>query len=144
MQRLLQATSMAQESASETMKLIIAGSRSITDYALLKSLMVRSGFWKKYGRKLEIVCGMAKGVDALGAEFAQKNKLKLHEFRPDWTQGKSAGHIRNRQMGDFADGLLALWDGESNGTKGMIDYARLKGLEVRAYTCTLMWATEEL
>lgn len=126
------------------MKLIIAGSRSITDYDLLKKLMVTSGFWKKYGKKLEIVSGMAKGVDALGVEFAQKNNLKLWEMPADWSLGKAAGHIRNREMGDFADGLLALWDGSSNGTKGMIDYARAKGLEVKAYTCQLMWATEEL
>jgi hypothetical protein len=126
------------------LKLIIAGSRSITDYDLLKHLIVKSGLWKQYGKKLEIVSGMAKGVDALGVQFAKANKLKLWEFPADWTLGKSAGHIRNRQMGDFADGLLALWDGQSNGTKGMIDYARQKGLVVKAYTCHLMWATEEI
>lgn len=126
------------------MKLIIAGSRTITDYDLLKHLIVKSGFWA-YKQNLEIVSGMAKGVDALGVQFAEANKLKLWKFPADWAQhGNAAGHIRNRAMGDFADGLLALWDGQSNGTKGMIDYARQKGLVVKAYTCHLMWATEEI
>ena len=133
----------------QALKLIIAGSRSITaannGYDLLKHLIVKSGFWKTYGKKLEIVSGMAKGVDALGVQFAEANKLKLWKFPADWAQhGNAAGHIRNRAMGDFADGLLALWDGQSNGTKGMIDYARQKGLVVKAYECHLMWATEEI
>jgi hypothetical protein len=126
------------------MRLIIAGSRSITDYDLLKTLVVKSGLWKEHGKKLEIVSGMAKGVDALGVLFAENNGLKLHKFPADWSLGKSAGHIRNRQMGDFADGLLALWDGKSNGTKGMIEYARLRNLVVFAYECRLVWTFEEL
>lgn len=36
-------------------------------------------------------------------------------------------------MGDYADALIALWDGQSKGTKGMIDYAKKKGLEVYVY-----------
>lgn len=137
------------------MRLIIAGSRTITDYNLLRTLVLRSKLWEKYGKKLEVISGMAKGVDTLGVEFAQKAKLKLWEFpvtHQDWSKhGKSAGHIRNRRMGDFAKlcpnggGLLALWDGESNGTKGMIDYARALGLaEVHPYKCQLMWAMEEI
>jgi hypothetical protein len=144
-------------------KLIIAGSRGITDYAFLKHLIVDSGLWKTYKHDLEIVCGMALhwkwkndpligGVDRLGYDFAKKNKLKLHPFKPDWGKhGNSAGHIRNRAMGDFADGLLALWDGESPGTKGMIEYARSKGLLVWAYKCSVIstnegpiWTWEEI
>lgn len=126
------------------MKLIIAGSRSIHDYDLLKHLVVKSGFWKTYGKSLEIVSGMAKGVDALGVQFAKNNGLKLHEFPADWSIGKSAGILRNEKMGDFGEGLLAIWDGESRGTKHMIDYARSKSLLVKAYKCALMWATEEV
>ena len=33
-------------------------------------------------------------------------------------------------MGDFADALIAIWDGKSRGTKNMIDYATKKGLKV--------------
>lgn len=112
------------------MKLIIAGSRDITDYELVRKAVIISGFWKRYGKSIEVVCGMARGVDLLGKEFAERNGLIVHEFPADWKKlGKSAGPMRNRQMGDFADGLLAIWDGVSSGTKHMIGYARERNLE---------------
>jgi len=99
-------------------KVIIAGGRDFADYALLE----------KEANKLDIdivVCGMAKGADALGFQYATKYKIGLKKFYPDWdTYGKSAGHIRNREMGDYADILLAFWDGKSKGTKGMIEYMK--------------------
>jgi hypothetical protein len=105
------------------MKLIIAGSRSITNYNLVRQAIISHGIWAKYGRDIEVVCGMAKGVDMLGYKFAENNSLVVHEFPANWDlYGRSAGHRRNREMGDFADELLALWDGESKGTKGMIEY----------------------
>lgn len=114
-------------------KLIIAGSRDITDYDVVKEAVIASGFWHKHKRNLEIVSGMAKGVDRLGMEFAKKNGLTLHAMPADWkTFGKAAGHIRNKEMGDFAKAhggaLLALWDGASPGTKGMVAYADQIGL----------------
>lgn len=110
------------------MKLIIAGSRDIDDYDLLVAEIVKSGIWKQYKRDIEVVCGMAKGVDMLGYEFAKRNSLAIHEFPANWDlYGKSAGHRRNKEMGDFADQLLALWDGKSRGTKGMIEYMEYLG-----------------
>lgn len=116
------------------MKLIIAGSRDISDYEVVRQAVITSGFWKAHKRNLEIVCGMARGADMLGYEFAKKNNLTVHEFPADWqNHGKSAGHIRNREMGDFAKAhggaLLALWDGKSKGTEGMVAYAKKIGLE---------------
>lgn len=127
------------------MKLIIAGSRDIEDYALVRSLVMKSGFWKKYGRSIEVVCGMARGIDRVGLDFAKKNNLQWHEMPADWDKhGKAAGHIRNSEMADVADGLLAVWDGKSPGTKGMIDIARKKGLEVKAYEVHRWWDIQEL
>jgi len=127
------------------MKLIIAGSRGITDYEVLKLAIVKSGLWKKYGQEIEVVSGMAAtGADALGVSFATRNNLTLHKYPADWsTYGKAAGHIRNAQMADHADVLLALWDGESPGTKNMIDTARKKGLEVHAYKAIKAWTIWE-
>lgn len=116
------------------MKVIIAGSRDISDYEIVRQAIIASGLWKEYKHDLEIVSGGARGVDRLGEEFARKNGLKVHQFIPDWDGlGKSAGHVRNREMGDFAKAhggaLIALWDGSSPGTKGMIDYAKKIGLK---------------
>lgn len=110
------------------MKLIIAGGRDIEEFSFLKSALLESGYWEAYGKTLEIVCGMAKGVDEMGRKFAKRNELILHPFPADWeTYGKKAGPMRNTEMGKFAkenDGaLLALWDGKSKGTKHMINWA---------------------
>lgn len=137
-------------------KLIIAGSRDIYDYDLVRSLVMKSGFWKAHKKELEILCGMAVhwkwkdnptvgGVDRNGYEFGKKNGLVVHERPADWkAHGKAAGGIRNLQMANEGDGLLAVWDGKSSGTKDMIDISRAKGLEVKAYEVHRMWAIEEL
>jgi hypothetical protein len=47
------------------------------------------------------------------------------------TYGKAGGPIRNREMAEEADALIAFWDGQSRGTKDMIEVAKKKGLKVR-------------
>lgn len=113
------------------MKLIVAGSRGITKYSVVRQAIIDSGFWSKYKHSLEIVSGTAKGVDSLGELFAERNGLICHKFPADWdTYGKRAGYLRNIQMGEFSDALCAIWDGKSKGTKQMIDFSRSIGLEV--------------
>lgn len=113
------------------MKLVIAGSRGITDYEVVRSAVIASGYWKQHKHSLEIVSGMARGVDSLAVEFARRNGLNLWEFPADWEQyGKSAGYIRNREMGQFCDAVIAIWDGKSPGTKHMIDIADALGKPV--------------
>jgi len=111
------------------MKVVIAGSRSITNYALLKKTILRSKF-----RITEVVSGAANGVDLLGIRYAIENKIPFKIFKiekDDWQKfGKSDGPKRNRSMGDYADALIALWDNHSNGTRDMINYARYKNLKV--------------
>lgn len=100
-------------------KCIIAGGRDFEKYSLLKT----------EADKIDIdivVCGMARGADLLGLQYAQEYKLGLKKFPADWDRyKKAAGPIRNKQMGDYADMLLAFWNGESRGTKHMIDYMNL-------------------
>lgn len=112
------------------MKLIITGSRTITDYEAVRSAVADTGLGKKYGRSIEVVCGMARGADMLGYEFARRNGLVCYEFPANWNKhGKRAGILRNIEMGEFSDALLALWDGESKGTEQMIEWAKANGLE---------------
>ncbi len=109
-----------------TVKTIIAGSRGVDRYQEVSIAVAASGF-----EITEVVSGGARGVDKLGECWAEQHKIPIKQFLPDWNaNGKAAGHIRNRQMGDYADALIAIWDGESRGTKGMIDYAKAKGLKV--------------
>ncbi len=113
------------------MKVIIAGSRTIKSYAIVRNAVVKSGLWAEYKHDLEIVCGEAKGVDLLGRKFAERNNLVVHSAPANWDKfGKAAGHIRNCEMGKFADYLIAVWDGRSKGTEHMIKYMRSLGKPV--------------
>lgn len=114
------------------MKVIVAGGRDFKDYYLLKETL--DNFQQEYGNITEVVSGTAKGVDKLGEQYANENNIHIKRFVPDWEGlGKKAGHVRNRQMGDYAkehNGMLAaFWDKQSRGTKGMIDYAKNIGLK---------------
>ena len=116
------------------MKIIIAGSRTTTSYQDVRDGIIQSGLWKKYGNSIEVVSGNARGVDRLGEEFAKRNGLICHVMPADWGNlGKRAGIVRNCQMGDFSDELLAIYDGVSPGTKQMIAYMQKLGKPVHVY-----------
>lgn len=89
-------------------------------------------------RGWSVVCGLAAGADQLGAEWAEQNGVAVAEFpakwvRPDGTPDRGAGFKRNLEMAKNADALIAFWDGQSKGTKNMIDQALQHGLEVHVY-----------
>lgn len=109
------------------MKLIIAGSRGIyIDYEEMENFLPDD--WTD----LEIVSGAAQGPDTIAINMAKVNELPIHIFPAEWEKfGKKAGILRNIEMGNFADGLLAFWDGESRGTKHMIDYMTSLGKPVK-------------
>jgi hypothetical protein len=111
------------------MKVIIAGSRDFNDYYSLTKAIMKSGLNIE-----EVVCGMARGVDLLGKQWADERGIYVKEFPADWnTHGQRAGPIRNTEMAKYADALIAIWDGESKGTANMISQARAKNLKVFVY-----------
>ena len=115
------------------MKLIIAGSRDFENSSEFSEVIFEglvSGIIQYYNIN-EIVSGTAKGPDTMGKEYAEKNNIKVSEFPAEWDlYGKRAGMVRNKLMGDYADILLAFWDGKSKGTKHMIDYMTKLGKPV--------------
>lgn len=111
------------------MKVIIAGSRSIDDPGLVAAAVEASGF-----TITEVVSGAAKGVDTFGEEWAAVRGVPVKRFPADWKRyGRRAGPVRNREMAEYADALVALPKGESRGTRNMIDEARKRGLQVFVY-----------
>lgn len=119
-------------------KLIIAGSRTITDYKIVKKAIEKGLKKLKLGVTdiAEVVSGHAKGVDKLGEQWAHENKIKVKIFEPEWNNikragakvetnqygkkyDKLAGFHRNEQMADYGDILIAINEG-SNGTDYMI------------------------
>lgn len=111
-------------------KLIVAGGRDFADYPRLSSIVYAMADVELADKAVSIVSGMARGADALGYRFAKEHNVQCYEFPADWDKyGKRAGFVRNAQMGDFADGLLAFWNG-SNGTGNMIAYMKTLGKPV--------------
>ncbi len=101
------------------MKLIIAGSREIQFSVDELDKLIKLHF--DISQIEEIVSGCAKGIDTTGIQWATKYNIPIKKFIPDWSLGKASGHIRNRQMGDYADQAIVIYNG-SKGSQGMIDY----------------------
>ena len=104
------------------MKLAVVGSRSFNDYDLLS--FVLDEYYELSGNNLILVSGGALGADSLAERYSIEWSLPICIFKPDWTRfGKSAGYIRNKDIVNFADEVVAFWDGKSKGTKHTIDLA---------------------
>lgn len=99
------------------MKLIIAGTRTLNFGADGVEMLIK--FHKIEGVE-EVVSGGATGIDSNGQDYACFNELKVKVFKPDWeTYGRAAGPVRNRQMAQYGDALLLIWDGKSRGSLSM-------------------------
>jgi len=100
------------------MKVIIAGSREGATYEMVCDAINESPFDVKY-----VISGCARGVDQMGIRWAKENGVGWHGMPAKWNEyGKSAGIKRKMHMAEVGHALIAVWDGESRGTKHMIDY----------------------
>jgi len=138
-----------------SLKVIICGDRSCTDYSLVEEAVKESGFKIK-----EVVSGECKGGDKLGEEWANNNGIRIKPFPADWNDltskdavvkermnpwkkkkekyNSNAGFSRNSQMVDYAEAVIALQpNGETGGTSDCIAKARKKGIPV------FIWPSEE-
>ena len=133
------------------MKVIIAGSRNITQLKYVEEAMFKSNAYKMV---TEVVSGGARGVDSLAIDWAKKHKVKYTVKKAEWNKldvpgavieihhnddsqdlayryyNSRAGLQRNEEMGRYADALVAIWDGKSPGTKHMIDFMKSLGKKV--------------
>jgi hypothetical protein len=123
-------------------KVIIAGSRTITDKDIVWAAITESGLSMD-----EVVSGMAPGVDTIGKQIGDDLGVPVKPFPAEWNNLKqpgaiiryrkhgkkynaNAGFYRNEQMAKYATALIAVWDGKSRGTKHMIDMAHQYNLKV--------------
>ena len=108
------------------MKVAIVGSRKITSVNIAKYISSED----------EIVSGGAVGVDFCAAEYARKNGMILTEFLPQYARyGRAAPIIRNKEIVDYADKIVAFWDGKSKGTLSVIKYAEKMGKTCEVVIC---------
>lgn len=101
------------------MKLLIIGSRTITDFDLSRYIPEETTL---------IISGGAKGIDTLAERYADEKGIEKLIIRPEYQKfGKAAPIKRNEQMVDLSDVVLAVWDGESRGTKYTLNYCEKIG-----------------
>ena len=119
---------------------IIAGERADKETGLIYgntvdeiAIILQMAIWESNFPITEVVSGGASGVDAAGERWAKTHNIPIKSFPADWTQGKMAGFIRNRQMAQYAHALIALWDGKSPGTHNMIKEANKEGLAIHIH-----------
>ena len=124
-------------------RVIIAGSRDMADYEAAKKAIGEAFSEIGGGAQVRIVSGHCRGADILGERYAREHGLELAVFPAEWNRyGRRAGFIRNTRMAEFASeegiegALIAFWDGQSRGTKMMIDIAEKKGIDAYVFDLT--------
>lgn len=111
-------------------RVIIAGGRGFDNYAYLEQTM--DFLLQNIEDEIIIVCGEARGADALGKRYAEERGYQIRSFPPNWEKyGFGAGPIRNEDMAKYAHALVAFWDGQSRGTRQMIETARRYRLRIK-------------
>ena len=107
------------------MKVAIVGSRGLTVSDFTEYLPEET---------TEIVSGGARGIDTCARNYAHAHGIKLTEFLPEYDKyGIRAPHIRNDLIIDYADYVIAFWDGDSRGTYSVIDKCRRLGRRLTVY-----------
>lgn len=97
----------------------IIGSRSFNDYKKLSETLKNHSIES-------IISGGAVGTDTLARIYANQNNIPITEIKPNYNLGKHAPLIRNKEIVEKSNEVIAFWDGKSRGTKYVIDYATNK------------------
>lgn len=114
------------------MKVIVAGGRDIghtKDLArMIRELaMIFEHINNAPWPITEVVHGGQKGVDTAGYLWAVANGVPHKPFNANWgLYGLPAGPIRNREMAEYADALIIVWNGVSRGSTSMFEIATLE------------------
>jgi hypothetical protein len=104
------------------MKVVIAGGREHTDRTLVAKAIEGSGF-----TITEVVHGGCRGIDTIAGAWAKERDIPVRVFYADWkTHGKKAGPLRNKQMAEYGEALIAI-PGAGNGTWNMVHNMNLQG-----------------
>lgn len=113
------------------MKIAVVGSRSITDKNLVLETINKA--IEQYGGSegcVVFLSGGAKGVDTVAREIAYDLECDFVLFKPYHMLDSSVEYTpkyfftRNKQIADNADVVVIVWDGQSNGTRHMVEYCK--------------------
>lgn len=114
--------------AAPTLKRIaVIGSRDFADYARLVAVL-------EPHLPAVLVSGGAKRADALAERLVNHRGLTIDVISADWQRyGRGAGPVRNRQIVESADLVVAFWDGNSRGTGSALAHAEKVGVPVEVH-----------
>lgn len=105
------------------MKILIRGSRTISDPALVAQAVEKSGI-----TPTRVESGGARGVDTRTRFYPRSRGIELTEYFADGDKyGKRVGYFRNRAMAGAVDAVIAVWDGKGPGTRRSVDHAPSRG-----------------
>lgn|SRR3990167_8714384 len=113
------------------MRLAVAGYRDYHDREKVFQLL---DLFRETNLVEEIITGDARGVDSLARDYARINNIKLTVFTAQWNKyGKRAGPLRNQEIIDNSDFLIAFVHMNSIGTLDTIAKAKNKGINIIKY-----------
>ena len=96
------------------MKIAVIGSRSISEIDINSYIPHDCD---------ELVSGGARGVDSRVSEYAAINGIRMTVFLPKYEKyGRAAPIVRNKEIVEYSDEIIAFWDGRSKGTLSVINY----------------------
>lgn len=111
------------------MKVAFVVSHRCEDETDAGAALLASGFKIK-----ELVVNGMHPADEWGTHWANLNKVKWRRFMAQWgLYGDQAGAIRNKEILEYADALVAVYDGANEGVFNMIKQAQAKGIPVYVY-----------
>lgn len=101
------------------MNIAIIGSREYPDWRVIHD------FVYTLPHDTTVVSGGARGVDRVAESVAKERGLATRIFPADWNMfGKRAGFLRNQDIINAAEIVVAFWDGTSRGTAHSLGLAR--------------------
>ncbi|MBR5027780.1 MAG: DUF2493 domain-containing protein, partial [Bacteroidales bacterium] len=78
-------------------------------------------------KKSVIVSGGAKGIDSFAKQYALERNIPYMEFPPDYAKyGRVAPLVRNQEIVDYCDKVIAFPSKESRGTYDTIKKAKAR------------------
>lgn len=107
------------------MKVIVTGGRDYRDRYVIDKVL-------KALHVTHIVHGGCRGADACAGYYANENKIKVTEYKPEWEElGLSAGPKRNTKMlRENKDATFVVAFPGGKGTKDCVKQAKMLGFTV--------------